>query len=383
MRYVLAVMLTMTLIGTGMAAPEGAPSADLGNNAALRYWTAFALMSAPTPEQDRIIGEWKTAPMDDKAAEIIEQNRKALDYLQLAAEVKPCDWGIVQTGPDTILIYLAKARQVTRLACLRARCRFSRGENVDGVRDVCAVLIMASQCDSGDSDTLVPLLVKCAIQNAALDAVSGHLAGLDVKALKMLNDYLDVSPQHPDFAAALRMERQYFLGGYIQPLRAGDLKVAQKLLDFLHGTQDLVPADWIPSGKATPQTAQQLSRQLEELDASYQRLIDAAGLPPSEFEERAKAEATKLNEMRNPFGTYSSLGGLDRVRYTSARADTLILMLRAAAAIVKDGPEKVKDFKDPYGAGPFEYRALPGGFELKSALVVKDNKPVTLTAGGR
>ena len=119
---------------------------------------------------------------------------------------------------------------------------------------------------------------------------------------------------------------------------------------------------------------------MEELDASYERLIDAAGLPPSEFEGRVAAETKRL--ARNPLASVFGLPGISNIPYIFAKAETRMLMLRAAAAIVKDGPEKVKDFKDPYGAGPFEYRALPGGFELKSALVVKD-KPVTLTVGGR
>lgn len=71
-----------------------------------------------------------------------------------------------------------------------------------------------------------------------------------------------------------------------------------------------------------------------------------------------------------------------RARNISAKAETLMLMLRAAAAGVLEGPEKLKDFKDPYGSGPFEYRALQSGFELKSVLLYEGN-PVTLTAGGR
>jgi hypothetical protein len=57
-------------------------------------------------------------------------------------------------------------------------------------------------------------------------------------------------------------------------------------------------------------------------------------------------------------------------------------MLLAAVAVANDGPEKLKDIPDPFGDGPFEYRKLDGGYELKSKLVV-DDKPVTLTIGAR
>jgi hypothetical protein len=54
----------------------------------------------------------------------------------------------------------------------------------------------------------------------------------------------------------------------------------------------------------------------------------------------------------------------------------------AAVAVANDGPEKLKEIPDPVVGGPFEYRKLDDGFELKSKLVI-DDKPVTLTIGAR
>jgi hypothetical protein len=343
------------------------------------------MMREMTSEQVGFVGNWKTAPMDDKVTGILHDNRDALDYLQLAAEIKPCDWGIVQAGPDTPLPHLNKARWITRMACLRARYRFSRGENLEGVRDICAVLSLASQCNCENSESLISMVVKAVLRNAAVDAVSANLAGLDAKALKTLTDQLDSSPPGPGFMAALRMEQKGFLEPYLQSMRNGDLAVTQKLLDGLLEAPGQIPLDWklwIPEGKATPEMAKQFARQLEELDTSYQRLIDAASLPLAEFQGRVSEEAEKLDEAQNAFAAFTQLSAISNTRYSDAQAETLLLMLRAAAAIVQDGPDKLKDFKDPYGSGPFEYRVLQGGFELKSELVVR-GKAVTLTVGGR
>jgi hypothetical protein len=57
-------------------------------------------------------------------------------------------------------------------------------------------------------------------------------------------------------------------------------------------------------------------------------------------------------------------------------------MLLAAVAVAHDGPEKLKEIRDPFGEGPFEYRKLESGFELKSKLKF-DGEPVTLTVGAR
>ena len=46
------------------------------------------------------------------------------------------------------------------------------------------------------------------------------------------------------------------------------------------------------------------------------------------------------------------------------------------------GPETLRDIPDPFGAAPFEYRALDRGFELKSKLLY-EGQPVTLTVGVR
>ena len=55
-------------------------------------------------------------------------------------------------------------------------------------------------------------------------------------------------------------------------------------------------------------------------------------------------------------------------------------LFQAALAVVRGGPDKLKEIKDPFGDGPFEYRALDKGFELKSKLLAS-GKPVTLVVG--
>ncbi len=55
-------------------------------------------------------------------------------------------------------------------------------------------------------------------------------------------------------------------------------------------------------------------------------------------------------------------------------------LFKAAIAVVQGGPENLRDIEDPFGNGPFEYRALDHGFELKSKLLFK-GQPVMLTVG--
>jgi hypothetical protein len=55
-------------------------------------------------------------------------------------------------------------------------------------------------------------------------------------------------------------------------------------------------------------------------------------------------------------------------------------MLLAGIAVVEGGPEKLKDLKDPFGSGPFEYRQIGNAFELKSQLKF-EGQNVTLKFG--
>ena len=55
-------------------------------------------------------------------------------------------------------------------------------------------------------------------------------------------------------------------------------------------------------------------------------------------------------------------------------------LFKAALAVVKGGPDQLEAIKDPFGDGPFEYRNLEKGFELKSKLLFK-GQPVALMVG--
>ena len=71
---------------------------------------------------------------------------------------------------------------------------------------------------------------------------------------------------------------------------------------------------------------------------------------------------------------------VDKVVAAQRRAAARLAMFKAAVAVVRGGPDKVKETKDPFGDGPFDYRAAGDGFELKSKLTYK-GQPVTLTVG--
>ena len=100
----------------------------------------------------------------------------------------------------------------------------------------------------------------------------------------------------------------------------------------------------------------------DEVDAEYPAFVQQARAPSVVAEVLLPAMDKALSKMR--------------------RSEARMAMLLAAILVVEDGPESLKDIQDPFGPGPFEYRALERGFELRSALVV-EGEPVTLTVRRR
>jgi hypothetical protein len=65
-------------------------------------------------------------------------------------------------------------------------------------------------------------------------------------------------------------------------------------------------------------------------------------------------------------------------RVAVAAIETRVEMLRVAAMVRTDGPKAVAGSSEPHATGAFTYREIPGGFEIESKLVVK-NQPLKVT----
>lgn len=110
---------------------------------------------------------------------------------------------------------------------------------------------------------------------------------------------------------------------------------------------------------------------LPELKALAPRLLaDFEALPAA-----ATFPQTVLNEKKHMAGWL-----IEKLKEEEQRNQAQIALFKAALAVVRGGPGKLKDLKDPFDDGPFEYRAVGNGFELKSKLIFK-GEPVTLVVG--
>jgi hypothetical protein len=142
-----------------------------------------------------------------------------------------------------------------------------------------------------------------------------------------------------------------------------------------------VPEEGAPVNRDLVKSARtfaQAIKLLEDLLPFYDELAKVTALPWKEFDVQYPKFAKKA-KAANPLAGYV-LPNMGKLAVSHRRARTRIALFKAALAVVQGGPDKLKDIKDPFGKGPFTYRALDKGFELKSKFLV-EGKPLTLTVG--
>lgn len=120
------------------------PETKLSDNAALRYWSAFAQMRDASLTEDqakelqRILQG--TAPYDDlKYRELAQRNRLAVETLQRGSAINNCDWGIeYQLASNAPIEYVPKALALGRINILFSMHQLQTGDRIGGIRTLSA-----------------------------------------------------------------------------------------------------------------------------------------------------------------------------------------------------------------------------------------------------
>ena len=126
MRTIHAIPSMILLVVFFLISASAQQKPKLNDNAALRYFAAFAEMqdSAITDEQAKALNGILdgTVPYDDsKYKDLVEKNKPALELMARGTALPNCDWGLdYQLGEDTPVDYARKALTLGRLNVLYA-----------------------------------------------------------------------------------------------------------------------------------------------------------------------------------------------------------------------------------------------------------------------
>ena len=139
---VISLIILCSAVPLGLAVAQ--QNVPLGQNAALRYWSAFAEMQDSTindqeaKELNAILDG--TAPYQDlKYYELVEKNRAAVKTMTRGTAMPNCDWGIdYGLGQDAPVEFVRKALTLGRLNVLYAFHRGINGDKDGAVRAIAA-----------------------------------------------------------------------------------------------------------------------------------------------------------------------------------------------------------------------------------------------------
>lgn len=343
-------------------------------NAALQYWQGFAELPTMDQAQRDIVEHFGTAELNAQAIGLIESSSNSLRQLHRGAAISECDWGLdKQDGLMMLLPHLGKARDLARIACLRARLEFQRGDAPAALEDLGDVIVFARH--SGAGSTLIALLVQVSIEQVAVEVAGDHLIGAKGPALERFGQRLMHLPEGGSMReSAVLIERQFGLDWLINQLKIvkpGEDwrgRIGQTFANEA-GIQELL--------KSTKSPEELISR-LEASRPYYEQIPPLLDLPPDEFRTRAKALYAKY---ANDAWGKMMLPDYSKVYGRQMSAEVRLAMLRAAIAVVESGQGALNNFPDPAGHAPFRYESQGNGFELQSSLTV-DGKPVTLKVRG-
>jgi hypothetical protein len=144
LRSLAAIVLFSGLV-TAAAFGQTAPPSQLGENAALRYWSAFAQM------QDSAVMSGKIPGLDDPSVkELFDKNKAALDTMYRGTMLPNCDWGIeYQLGAETPVEYVRKALILGKLNALYVMYLEKQGDTEGAVRALIAGLRFSHDVANG------------------------------------------------------------------------------------------------------------------------------------------------------------------------------------------------------------------------------------------
>jgi hypothetical protein len=352
--------------------PEG--KTELAANAALQYWQAFSQLPALDKDQEKMLAELHTVSVDDPAvSKLLEASQQSLKFLYRGAPLKQCDWGLdYNDGISMLMPHLAKARDLARLGALDARRALENHNWKAARRDMASIIVLARH--TGHDPVMIALLVRLLIEGIAVDTVAPYLPEIKTTYSEAVAMF-DAMPPAVTLAESIRFEKKW-MGGWIVPhLKAEEqrqkgagLELWKKFLD-----QD-APAS------LKNITLDEVIKLVEEGLPVYDDLARLAALPNDQFDVQYPPFKQKI-KAEHPLAALL-LPAIDSIRAKEQRHQARMAMLLAGIAVAESGPDKLKEIKDPFGAGPFEYRALDKGFELKSKLQF-EGQPVTLTIGQR
>lgn len=207
------ISLTLLLTAVSASTASAQQRAKLGENAALRYWSAFAQMqdAAVTEEQAKELTTILdgTAPYDDlKYKDLVEKNRPALETMVRATALPNCDWGVdYQLGSEAPVEYVRKALVMGRLNVLYSFHLLQVGDKEGAMRVLAAGFRFSYDVANGGTLFATVAAKTLLVQHLRAAEFALHVAELSTaQRLVMKKAITQLGPDGLDWYSAMKRE---------------------------------------------------------------------------------------------------------------------------------------------------------------------------------
>jgi len=220
------------------------------DNAALRYWMAFAVLQDPpadaTTTELLLRVTDGAAPWDEgRLGAILDANSEALAIMGRASTLRSCDWGIeYELGPNTPIAHLPKARVLGRLNVLSGIRLAARGQTPDAVDRWLAGVRFSQHLAHGG--TLISLFSAQSILLPGLRALVNEVSRLNPESRARIDAVVRALPETGfDWADAMQREEAALAAGVrmnaVPGLRIQDLGALRTALPQITDALRLPP----------------------------------------------------------------------------------------------------------------------------------------------
>jgi hypothetical protein len=209
----IAVIIVFAGLFVSSVAGQSVPQKQLGENAALRYWSAFAQM------QDSAMMSHQIPALDDPSVkELFNKNQDALNTMYRGTLLPDCNWGIdYQMGANAPVEYVRKALLLGNLNALYVMYLEAHGDTEGAVRALVAGLRFSH--DVANGGTLFATLVAdhLLMDHVPLIPNIVHAGVSPAQRLALQKALAQLGPADLDWQGAVKRElglyrRSVFLG---------------------------------------------------------------------------------------------------------------------------------------------------------------------------
>lgn len=259
-------------------------------NAAVRYWTAFALLQDPPANAGATdllvrVAEGNASWDEAQLGPILDANAQAIAIMERASTLRSCDWGIeYELGPNAPIPHLARARVLGRLSVVSGTRLAARGQTSEAVDRWLAAIRFSQHLAQGG--TLISLLSANSVLLPSLRGLVGEASRLTPETRARIDAGLRTLPETGfDWADAILQEERALAAGV--RMRAVPNLGTQDLATLRTTVARIVDALRLPPDQARPALASvnlgslpfpspvRVNDQRASIRAARQRVLDA------------------------------------------------------------------------------------------------------------